>query len=55
MFVGKEPISSVQRYDKSAEKTVEMPSPQINQQYNKHMASVDLLDSQLGRHQNKMR
>ena len=36
-FVGKQPISLVQRYDKSANKTVEVPSPQIIQQYIKHM------------------
>ena len=36
-FVGEQPISSVQRYDKSEKKTVQVPFPQIIRQYNKYM------------------
>lgn len=54
-FVGKEPVSEVQRYDKKLKKRIPLKCPEIIQIYNKHMGGVDLLDSIIGRYRIAMR
>lgn len=54
-FVGKEPISEVQRFDKKLKKRIPVECPKVVQVYNKHMGGVDLLDSIIGRYRIAMR
>jgi len=54
-FVGKEPISEVQKFDKKLKKRIPVECPKVVQIYNKHMGGVDLLDSIIGRYRIAMR
>lgn len=49
-FVGKQPLSKVNRYDRKEKKVVQVDCPSIIREYNKHMGGVDLLDSNMGRY-----
>ena len=42
--VGVEPVNDVKRYDKKAQKKIDILCPAIIQEYNQHMGGVDLLD-----------
>lgn len=43
-YVGAEPISSIERYNKNEHKKISIPCPQIVKHYNTYMGGVDLCD-----------
>ena len=47
--------SKVERYNRKRKEKILIDYPNLVQHYNKHMGGVDLLDSQIERHSNKMR
>lgn len=54
-FAGKNPESNISRFDRKKKQTIQISCPHVVKIYNKHMGGVDLLDSHMGRHRNKMR
>lgn len=54
-FVGKEPVGIKERFHRKEQNRITIACPNIIKQYNKHMGGVDLLDSMLERHKNKMK
>ena len=54
-FAGRIPLSDISRYDRKMKQTTQISCPNVVKIYNQHMGGVDLLDSHMGRHRNKMR
>lgn len=54
-YVGTEPVSQVERFDKANKTRVKISCPRIIQVYNAHMGGVDLMDSFIGRYRIEMR
>ena len=54
-LAGINPVSEISRFDRKKMQTVQISCPNVVKVYNRHMGGVDLLDSHLGRHRNKMR
>lgn len=49
-FAGKNPVSSIKRFDRKQKKYIEVECPYVITEYNRHMGGVDLLDSLMGRY-----
>jgi hypothetical protein len=54
-FAGETPVAQVSRFDRKCKQTIQISCPRVVIHYNRHMGGVDLHDSLLGRHRNKMR
>ena len=54
-FAGVNPVSELSRFDRKKMQRVQITCSNDVKVYNRHMGGVDLLDSHLGRHRNKMR
>ena len=54
-FESAQPVSSVQRFDRSAKKNIDVSCPKIVSTYNKFMGGVDLLDSLISLYRIKLR
>lgn len=54
-FAGKNPTSTVRRYDKSQKQYITVERPFVVAEYNRHMGGVDLLDCIMGHYKIKLR
>lgn len=54
-YVGAEPVTKVDRFDKSKRAKIKIDCPHIIKEYNAHMGGVDLMDSFIGRYRITMR
>lgn len=54
-YVGAEPVSLVERFDKTNKTRIKITCPHVIKEYNAHMGGVDLLDSFIGRYCISMR
>ncbi|GBP47242.1 PiggyBac transposable element-derived protein 2 [Eumeta japonica] len=54
-YVGSEPVTKVDRFDKSKKAKIKIDCPHIIKEYNAHMGGVDLMDSFIGRYRIAMR
>lgn len=54
-FAGKNPTSSVRRYDKTRKQYIMVERPSVVAEYNRHMGGVDLLDCIMGHYKIKLR
>ncbi|CAG4988189.1 unnamed protein product [Parnassius apollo] len=54
-YVGAEPVSLVERFDKVNKTRIKITCPRVIKEYNAHMGGVDLLDSFIGRYRISMR
>lgn len=54
-YVGAEPVSTIERYDKTEKRKKLIPCPKVVREYNAHMGGVDLMDSYLGRYRIQMK
>lgn len=53
--MGAEPVSTIERYDKTEKRKKLIPCPKVVREYNAHMGGVDLMDSYLGRYRIRMK
>ncbi|CAG5013226.1 unnamed protein product [Parnassius apollo] len=54
-YVGAEPVTQVDRFDKAKKEKIKINCPYIIKEYNAHMGGVDLMDSFIGRYRISMR
>lgn len=54
-YVGAEPVSTIDRFDKKLKKKIPVTCPKIIKEYNAHMGGVDLMDSSIGRYRVHMK
>ncbi|CAG4954515.1 unnamed protein product [Colias eurytheme] len=54
-YVGAEPVSTIERYDKVEKRKKFIQCPKVVKEYNAHMGGVDLMDSYLGRYRIRMK
>lgn len=54
-YVGAEPVSQVERFDRANKTKIKISCRQIIKEYNAHMGGVDLMDSFIGRYRIGMR
>lgn len=54
-YVGAEPVSTIERYDKIEKRKKFIQCPKVVKEYNVHMGGVDLMDSYLDRYRIRMK